>query len=158
MTKRNSNKRSKAEKKTKSKITWGRQISDPLGMGNGSTHPRQNYAQAKSTNYQSIQELPLHICKLPLNECQLWAQTGQAGSQNRSDRLPKTVRPVAKTGQTALVQQTTPPKSQKRKRNAQAPPWLLGEVLGMECNFSPPFFLLLVANAWIKSQIWKHAT
>jgi hypothetical protein len=42
-----------------------RQVSDPLGKGNGSTHPRQNYAQAKSTNHQSIQELPLHIYNSP---------------------------------------------------------------------------------------------
>jgi hypothetical protein len=41
---------------------------------------------------------------------------------NRSSWFPKPVRPVAKTGQTTLVQQTTPPKSQKCKRNAQAPP------------------------------------
>jgi hypothetical protein len=44
-------------------------------------------AQAKSTNHQSIQELPLNICKLPLNKCQPWAQTGQIGSQNQSDRF-----------------------------------------------------------------------
>jgi hypothetical protein len=74
---------------------------DPLGKGNDSTHPRQNHAQAKSTNHQSTQELPLHICKLPLNKCQLWAQIGQTGShigqfhQNRSDRFPKPVRPIS---------------------------------------------------------------
>jgi hypothetical protein len=39
--------------KAKSKITWRRQISDPLAKGNGSTHPRQNKAQAKSTNHQT---------------------------------------------------------------------------------------------------------
>jgi hypothetical protein len=64
---------------------------------------------------------PLHICKLPLNKCQLLAQTSQAGSQNQSDRLPKLVRPVAKTDQTALVQQTTPPKSQKCKKCTSSP-------------------------------------
>jgi hypothetical protein len=91
-----------SREKAKSKITWRRKVSDPIGKGNGSTHPRQNHAQAKSTNHQSIQELPLHICKLPLNKCQLWAQTGQAGSQNRSDRFhqnqsdqfPKPVKPI----------------------------------------------------------------
>jgi hypothetical protein len=31
---------------------------------------------------------------LPRNKCQPWAQTGQAGSQNRSGRLPKPVRPL----------------------------------------------------------------
>jgi hypothetical protein len=54
---------------------------------------------------------PLHICKLPMNKCQPWAQTGQAGSRNRSDRF----HPADHT-----------PKSQKCKRNAQTPPWLLG--------------------------------
>jgi hypothetical protein len=119
-----------SQRKAKSKITWRRHISNPLGKGNSSTHPRQNYAQAKTTNHQSIQELPLYICMLPLNKCQPWAQTGQASS--------------TKTGQTNLVQQTTPPKSQKCKTNAQAPPWLLGYIPGMQCNFSPQFFLPLL--------------
>jgi hypothetical protein len=59
---------------------------------------------------------------------------------NRSGRFPKPVRLVPKTGQADLVQQTTPPSGQTSKRNAQAPPWLLGYVPGMQCNFSPPFF------------------
>jgi hypothetical protein len=29
------------------------QVSNPLGKGNGSTHPRQNHAQTKSTSHQS---------------------------------------------------------------------------------------------------------
>jgi hypothetical protein len=71
-------------------------------MGNGSTHPRQNHARAKSTNHQRIQELPLHICMLPWTSAILGhklvrpvpktGQTGsiktdQAGCQNRSDRF-----------------------------------------------------------------------
>jgi hypothetical protein len=60
-------------REAKSKITWRRQVSDPLGKGNGSTHPRQNHAQAKSANHQpkleNHKELPLHTCKLPLNQC-----------------------------------------------------------------------------------------
>jgi hypothetical protein len=62
-----------SQRKAKRKITWRRQVSDPLGKGNGSTHPRQNHAQAKSTNHrpklENHKELPLHICKLPLNQC-----------------------------------------------------------------------------------------
>jgi hypothetical protein len=42
-----------SQRKAKRKITWRRQVSDPLGKGNGSTHSRQNYAQAKSANHQS---------------------------------------------------------------------------------------------------------
>jgi hypothetical protein len=75
----------KSQRKAKSKITWRRQVSDPLGKGNDSTHPRQNHAQEKSTNHQSIQELPLHICKLP------WTSANSGH---------KPVRPVPKTGQT----------------------------------------------------------
>jgi hypothetical protein len=86
----------------------------PLGKGNGSTHPRQNHAQAKSTNHQSIQELPLHICKLPLNKFQLWAQTGQAGSQNRSGRFPKPVRPIS-------YSRPHPPKAKNAKEMHKLP-------------------------------------
>jgi hypothetical protein len=46
------------QRKTKSKITWRRQVLDPLGKGNSSTHPRQNYAQAKSANYQTKARKP----------------------------------------------------------------------------------------------------
>jgi hypothetical protein len=42
-----------SQRKAKSKITWRRQISDPLGKSNGSTHSRQNHAQSKSANHQS---------------------------------------------------------------------------------------------------------
>jgi hypothetical protein len=42
-----------SQTKAKSKITWRRQVSDPLGKGNGSTHLTQNYAQAKSANHQT---------------------------------------------------------------------------------------------------------
>jgi hypothetical protein len=63
-----------SQTKAKNKITRRRQISDPLSKGNGSTHPRQNKAQAKSTNHRkqssnNHKELPLHTCKLPLNQC-----------------------------------------------------------------------------------------
>jgi hypothetical protein len=70
-----------SQRKAKRKITWRRQVSDHLGKGNGSTHPRQSYAQAKSTNHQTKaqkpqrappahlqaphKELPLHTWKLP---------------------------------------------------------------------------------------------
>jgi hypothetical protein len=47
-------------------INRQQQVSDPLGIGNGSTHPRQNHAQAKSANYQSKalttqRALPAHM-------------------------------------------------------------------------------------------------
>jgi hypothetical protein len=62
-----------SQTKAKSKITRRRQVSDPLGKGNGSTNLRQNYAQAKSANHQTKarkpQRAPLHTCKLPVNQC-----------------------------------------------------------------------------------------
>jgi hypothetical protein len=113
---RNFNKQSKAKKKVKSKITWRRQVSVPLGKGNGSTQLRQIQAHTKSKSppNQSLkpQRAPLHICKLPLNQCnspytnackplhkqsnctaQLWLvitvhNTSQTGPQHRSDRCP----------------------------------------------------------------------
>jgi hypothetical protein len=97
-----------SQTKAKSKITWRRQVSDPLRNDNSSTYPRQNYAQAKSTNHQkqsleNHKELPLHTCKLPLNQCNSpWMnacktplETGQlqqlsshrqTGHHHRSDR------------------------------------------------------------------------
>jgi hypothetical protein len=44
--------------KAKNKITWRRQVSDPLGKGKGSTHPRQNYAQTKSANHRNKARTP----------------------------------------------------------------------------------------------------
>jgi hypothetical protein len=66
--------------KAKSKITWRRHISDPLGKGNGSTHPRQNYAQAKSSNHQTKarkpqratpahMQAPPETMQVPLDKC-----------------------------------------------------------------------------------------
>jgi hypothetical protein len=54
--------------------------------------------------------------------------TNRSGRFPKPDRTvpPKPVKPVPKTGQADFIQQTKPPKSQKCKRNAQAPPWLLG--------------------------------
>jgi hypothetical protein len=67
-----------SQRKPKSKMTWRRQVSDPLGKGNGSTHPRQNHAQEKSANHQSKarttqrappahMQAPLSQSTLPLN-------------------------------------------------------------------------------------------
>jgi hypothetical protein len=48
----------KSQTKEKRKITWRRQVSDPLGKGNASTHPRQDHAQAISTNHQTKARKP----------------------------------------------------------------------------------------------------
>jgi hypothetical protein len=87
-----------------------RQVSDPLGKGNGSTHLRQNKAQAKSANHQSKAQKTTKSSpwthasspepmQLPLDECMqntTWkhgscnnsALTGQTGHHHRSDRCP----------------------------------------------------------------------
>jgi hypothetical protein len=82
-------------------ITRRTQVSDPLGKGNGSTHLRQNYAQAKSTNHQkqrseNHKELPLNQCNshgrmharniLKQGSCNNSALTGQTGHHHWSDR------------------------------------------------------------------------
>jgi hypothetical protein len=97
-----------SQTKAKGKITWRRQVSDPLGKGNGSTHPRQNQAEAKSANHQNTarkttKSSPAHMqappepMHLPLEECM--QTTWKQGSCNKfsshwSDRSPPLVRPV----------------------------------------------------------------
>jgi hypothetical protein len=60
-------------RKAKRKITWRRQVLDPLSKGNTSTHLRQNYAQAKITNHRSkarkTQRAPPEPMQLPLDKC-----------------------------------------------------------------------------------------
>jgi hypothetical protein len=104
-------------RKAKNKITWRRQVPGPLGKGNGSTYSRQNHDQAKSTTHQSIQDLHLHICKLPLNKCQTRAQTGQAGSQNRSNWFHIT----GQTGSQDRSGRFRTPKSQNAKEMHKIP-------------------------------------
>jgi hypothetical protein len=91
--------------KAKSMITWRRQVSDPLGKGNSSTHPRQNYAQAKRANHQTKarkpqtappahMQAPPERMQLPLDECMqttTWKQgscnnSALTGQHHRSDR------------------------------------------------------------------------
>jgi hypothetical protein len=90
-----------SQTKAKSKITWRRQVSDPLGKGNGSTHPRQNKAQAMSANHQTkarktTKSSPAHMQTPPRRmhakhhlkqgSCNNSALTGQTGHHHRSDR------------------------------------------------------------------------
>jgi hypothetical protein len=97
-----------SQTKAKRKITWRRQVSDPLGKGNGLTHPRQNYAQAKSANHQTKARKPqrappAHMqappkpMQLPLDEYM------QDTTWNRAvaTAQPWPVGPVNTTGQTS---------------------------------------------------------
>jgi hypothetical protein len=69
---------------------------------------------------------------------------------NRSGRFPKPVRPI-------WYSRPHPQKPKMQKKCTSSPLTLgIGARDGMQL-FSP-FFLPLVANAWIKAQIWKHAT
>jgi hypothetical protein len=100
-----------SQRKAKSKITWRRQVSDPLGKGNGSTHSRQNYAQAKSTKHQTKSRKPqrapsAHMqapskpMQLPLDECMRTTSWSSAAAivQHWPVRLV-TIRPVDKITQ-----------------------------------------------------------
>jgi hypothetical protein len=88
---------------------------------------------------------------LPLNKCQLWAQTGQAGSQTGQTGSTE-------TGQTGSQNRSgrfhtadhTSPKDKNAKEMHKLPNDFWDRFHG--CNatflhFSPPFFLPLVANA-----------
>jgi hypothetical protein len=145
-------------RKAKRKITWRRQASDPLGKGNDSTHPRQNYAEGKSANHQpKAQKLqrapPAHMqappepMQLPLDEC-MWttsrnkaaatALTGQTGQHHWSDRCPTYDRTSTLTGQTGELNRldrcTTEP------RNGSKPPENLLDAFSspIHAQTSPP--------------------
>jgi hypothetical protein len=96
----------------KSKITWRRQVSDPLDKSNGSTHPRQSKAQEKSTNHQSKARTPqralpthMHAPPEPRHTPPEQLQQCNTGMQQRAktcslcpgrlDRLYRAVRPPA---------------------------------------------------------------
>jgi hypothetical protein len=93
-----------SQKKAKSKITWRRQVSDPLGKGNDSTHPRQNMlkqrAQTTKPKLEQHKELPLHICKLPLSQSTL--PLNQCSNATRESKIlltsPRAVRPPSPGG------------------------------------------------------------
>jgi hypothetical protein len=88
----------------KSKITWRRQVLDPLGKGNGSTHPRQNHAQTKSANHRTKARTPQrappahmqappepkHTPPEPMQQCNMGMQQRakiHSPSPGRLDRL-----------------------------------------------------------------------
>jgi hypothetical protein len=54
-TKRNSNKWSKAKERQRARSHEEEQVSDPLGKGNGSTHPRQNMLKQRAHTTKSAQ-------------------------------------------------------------------------------------------------------
>jgi hypothetical protein len=111
MTKRNSNKRSKARRNAKSKITWWRASLGPLRKGQrldtSETKTMLNQgAQSTNPKLEQHKELPLHICKLPLsqsilplNQCSdatRWMQQRAKTCSlcpERLDRVPWVVRP-----------------------------------------------------------------
>jgi hypothetical protein len=72
-TKGNSNKRLKAKERQRARSLEEEQVSDPLGKGNGSTHPRQNMlkqrAQTTNPKLEQHKEFPLSQSTLPLSQC-----------------------------------------------------------------------------------------
>jgi hypothetical protein len=95
-------------------------------MGNGSTQLSQKQAQAMGTNHQSIQDLPLHICILLLNKCQLWVQTGQDGSQNRSDRFHQTIQAGYQNRSDRFDTADHTPQKSKMQKKCRSIPLTLG--------------------------------
>jgi hypothetical protein len=89
-----------SQTKAKSKVTWRRQISDPLGKGNGSTHPRQNYAQAKSTNHQT-KTRKTTTCSPCTHASSPWTNTPPPGRMHAKHHLKQgSCNNSALTGQT----------------------------------------------------------
>jgi hypothetical protein len=94
-----------SQTKAMGKIIWRRQVSDPLGKGNGSTHPTQNYAQAKSANHQTkarktTKSSPCTHASSPwTNACKTPLEIRAAAT---TQHWP--VRPVNTTGQTGVQQ------------------------------------------------------
>jgi hypothetical protein len=119
--KRNSNKRSKA-KKGKEQDHLKKTSPEPLRQGQQLDTSETKPCSSKEHKPPKQTRDPLHICKLPLNKCQPWAQTGQAGSQNRSDRFhqnrsdrfPKPVRPIS-------YNRPHPPKTKNAKEMHKLP-------------------------------------
>jgi hypothetical protein len=98
-----------SQTKAKNKITWRRQVSDPLSKGNGSTHPRQNHAQTKSTNHQTKARKTTKSCPYthasspwtnatPLDECMQNTTWNRAAATTQ----PWPARLVNTTGQTGV--------------------------------------------------------
>jgi hypothetical protein len=54
----NLSKRWKAKERQRARSLEEEQVSDPLGNGKGSTHPRPNHAQAKSANHRTKARTP----------------------------------------------------------------------------------------------------
>jgi hypothetical protein len=92
--------------KAKSKITWRRQVSDPLGKGNNTSETKLRSSKERrppNQNSKNHKELPLHTCKLPLNQCNSpWTNACKPLEENRAAASAQLwpVRPVTTTGQT----------------------------------------------------------
>jgi hypothetical protein len=161
-----------SQRKAKSKITWRKQVSDPIGKGNGSTHSRQNYAQAKSTNHQTKARKPqrappTHMQASPEPMKNSWTNACKPLGENRGDASAQLwpVRPVTTTGQTGAqhVNRTSPLTSQTGDHD-RSDRWHTEPRNGLKPHenlpnaFSSPQYAQtspLVDNAWIKEKIRK---
>jgi hypothetical protein len=120
--KRDSNKRSKAEK-GKEQDHLKKTNLRPLRQG-------QRLDTSETKPGSSKEHKPPKHTRAPPAHMQTPPEQVPTLGTNRPCRFPKPVRPVRpkpvgpvpKTGQADFVQQTTPPESKKCKRNAQAPP------------------------------------
>jgi hypothetical protein len=96
-----------SQRKAKRKITWRRQVLDPLRKGNSSTHPTQNYVKqrvqtTKPKLEKTTKSPPCTHANSPwMNACEPPHETEQLQqlSSKRTDRSPSPVRPVDKIAQ-----------------------------------------------------------
>jgi hypothetical protein len=163
-----------SQTKAKSKITWRRQVSDPLGKGNGSTHPRQSTAQAKSANHRNRARTPqrappahMQAPPEPKHTPPEQMQQCNAGMQQKAktcslcpgrlDRLYKAVRPpvphLTTLGAVRPPHETGPaPNFPKFTRTN----WNTFQTLPGAQSMHK--LLPLVDNAWIKAKCktWQH--
>jgi hypothetical protein len=92
-----------SQRKAKSKITWRRQVSNPLGKGKGSIHLRQNHAEAKIANHQTKTHSPCTYASSPWAKAHSpWTnaamQHGNATCIKKLLTLPMAVRPSSPSG------------------------------------------------------------
>jgi hypothetical protein len=135
MNKRNSSKQSKAEK-GKEQDHLKKTSLVPLRQGQRLDTFETKPCSSKEHKPPKHTRAPLAHMQAPLNKCQTWAQTSQAGSQNRSDRFhqnrsdrfPKPVRPIS-------YSRPHPPKAKNAKEIHKLPLDFWDRFQGCNANF-----------------------
>jgi hypothetical protein len=147
-------------------MTWRRHVSDPLGKGNGLTHMRQNYAQAKSTNHQTKTRKPQRAPPAHMQAPPGWMHANHLKktdplhqlSSDRSDRSPPPVRPVLNIWTGPALRPVRPVTSTGQTGKTQSPEMAQNHLKTFEMHSvaqNKLKLLPLIDNAWIKPKMWK---